>query len=329
MTQVIWVDSRMRSSGSDSDFEVSMRESVHLSDARVRVDKLTFVDSFLTTDAGQHMYFGTANAGFSYATVPQGAYTGFTLASAIQTATGRETSYSLMTNSISHVLAGASAPWLSDAELAARTGSFPPGASSSDPRSLNAVLGEGTISGSIVTWAFVRMAPWSVLYLRSNRLRCENHHGPRGTHDILCSVPLTGGVGTQVEVSSPIGAYYNLAGGSSCRTIDFRLTDWLGRAVNLRGRSLAFQLIFDFSSRKVGEYSTQILRVLKKGSRCRRRRSRRPERSPFSREEGEERERRRTDGAAASCRVAARASSGIHFLFFGLMRLVSLLVTML
>ena len=244
MTQVIWVDSRMRVSGTDSDFEVSLRESVHLSDARVRVDQLTFVDSFLTTDAGRYLYFGAPNNGFSYATVPEGAYTGFTLANAIQIATGRETSYSLMTNSITHALA-ASAPWLSDAEIAARAGSFPDGASSSDPRSLNGVLGEGTVSGSTVTWAFVRMAPWTVLYLRSNRLRCENHHGPRGTHDILCSVPLTGGVGTQVEAGSPTGVYYNLAGGSSCRTIDFRLTDWLGRAVDLRGRPLSFQLIFE------------------------------------------------------------------------------------
>ncbi len=73
MTQVIWVDSRMRVSGSDSDFEVSLRESVHLSDARVRVDKLTFVDSFLTTDAGQHLYFGAGNAGFSSVPLPQGA----------------------------------------------------------------------------------------------------------------------------------------------------------------------------------------------------------------------------------------------------------------
>ena len=244
MTQVIWVDSRMPASGTDSDFEVSLRESVHLSDARVRVDNLTFVDSFLTTDAGQYLYFGAANNGLSYVSVPEGAYTGFTLASAIQSTTGRDTSYSLMTNSISHTLA-ATAPWLSDADIAARSGAFPRGASPSDPRSLNAVLGEGTTSGSTVTWAFVRMAPWTVLYLRSNRLRCENHHGPRGTHDILCSVSLLGGVGTQVEASSPTGTYYNLAGGSSCRTMDFRLTDWLGRTVNLRGRPLSFQLIFD------------------------------------------------------------------------------------
>ena len=58
MTQIIWVDSKMRMSGSDSDFEVSLRESVHLSEPRVRVDKLTFVDSFFTVEAGQHMYFG-------------------------------------------------------------------------------------------------------------------------------------------------------------------------------------------------------------------------------------------------------------------------------
>ena len=107
MTQVIWVDSRARTSGSDSDFEISLRESVHLSDARVRVDNLTFVDSFLTTDDGQCLYFGAPNNSFSYVTVPQGAYTGFTLAAAIQSATGRDTTYSLLTNSITHALASA------------------------------------------------------------------------------------------------------------------------------------------------------------------------------------------------------------------------------
>ena len=60
MIQVVWIDSRARVSGSDSDFEVSLRESVHLSDARVRVDKLTFSDSFLTTDAGQNLFFSGA-----------------------------------------------------------------------------------------------------------------------------------------------------------------------------------------------------------------------------------------------------------------------------
>ena len=71
MTQVIWVDSRMRTSGTDSDFEVSLRESVHLSDARVLVDRLTFSDSFYTTDAGANLYFGGPYGSFSWVTVPQ------------------------------------------------------------------------------------------------------------------------------------------------------------------------------------------------------------------------------------------------------------------
>ena len=127
MTQVIWVDSRMRVSGSDSDFEVSLRESVHLSDARVRIDKLSFVDSFLTTDAGQNLFFLAPGGGFSSVSVPQGAYTGFSLAGAIQGVTGRDTTYNAMTNSITHVLPSPTEPWLSDAELVVRSGSYPPG----------------------------------------------------------------------------------------------------------------------------------------------------------------------------------------------------------
>ena len=159
MTQVIWVDSRTRVSGTDSDFEISLRETVHLSDARVRIDHLSFTDSFYTTDAGQNLYFAAPGSGFTSVSVPEACYTGFTLAAAIEAATGRDTTYSVLTNRISHVLASANEPWLSDEELAGRTGSFPAGASSSDPRSLNTVLGEGANSGSTVTWSFVRMAP--------------------------------------------------------------------------------------------------------------------------------------------------------------------------
>ena len=51
--QYVWVDSRARSTGTHSAFVVLLRETVHLNDSRVRVDNCSFVDSFLTTDAGQ------------------------------------------------------------------------------------------------------------------------------------------------------------------------------------------------------------------------------------------------------------------------------------
>ena len=126
MTQVIWVDSRQRTSGTHSDFEISLRETVHLSDARVRIDKLTFADSFYTTDLGANLYFAAPNNSFSYVSVPEGAYTGFTLAAAIKTATGRDCVYNVLTNSLVHVLQGTDRPWLSDAAIASRTERFPP-----------------------------------------------------------------------------------------------------------------------------------------------------------------------------------------------------------
>ena len=91
----------------------------------------------------------------------------------------------------------------------------------------------------------MRMTPYTYLFLRSSRLRCVDHHGPRGTHDILCSIPLTGGPGQQVEASTPDGLFYDLQGEPSKRTFDMRLSDYLGRPVNLRGRPLALQITYE------------------------------------------------------------------------------------
>ena len=111
---------------------------------RLRIDKITFTDSFLTTDAGSHLYFSDGAGGIVVHPIPDGAYAGVSLAAAIHMATGRTTTYSALTNSITHDLA-ASQPWLSDQNLEAYAGGgFPYGASRENPNSLNAVLGDGT-----------------------------------------------------------------------------------------------------------------------------------------------------------------------------------------
>ena len=243
MTTALFVDSRMRTAGTDSDFEFDLRESIQFSNARLRVDNITFTDSFLTTDAGSHLYFSDGSSGLTHVTIPDGAYTGATLSSAIQSATGRNTFYNPLLNTITHTLAGSSKPWLSDNVLS-KYSDFPTGASSSDPKSLNAVLGDGINSSSQVVWNFVRMSPYNYLFLRSSRLRCVDHHGPRGTHDILCKIDLLQGVGAAVESSTPVGVYYELQGELSLKSFDIKLTDYLNRPVNLRGRPLSFQLTF-------------------------------------------------------------------------------------
>ena len=54
----IYVDSRKRVAGLDSDFEVDLQESLHLqSDARLAVYKIRIADSFLSTDRGRYLYW--------------------------------------------------------------------------------------------------------------------------------------------------------------------------------------------------------------------------------------------------------------------------------
>ena len=87
----IFIDSRERSSGTDSAFEVTLRESVHLQSHRLRVDHCRVVDSCCTTDLGKDVYYKAGSGGLQYFALPEQAYTGPRLAVALQTATGRTT----------------------------------------------------------------------------------------------------------------------------------------------------------------------------------------------------------------------------------------------
>ena len=98
----IYVDSRKRVAGSDSDFEVDLGESLHLqSDARLTVYKIRIADSFLSTDCGRYLYWVDAALGMlNWALLPEGAYTGSRLAAWISSNFATAT-YSETTNSLS------------------------------------------------------------------------------------------------------------------------------------------------------------------------------------------------------------------------------------
>ena len=97
----IYVDSRKRVAGSDSDFEVDLGESLHLqSDARLAVYKIRIADSFLSTDRGRYLYWVDAALGTLRALLPEGAYTGSRLAAWISS-NFATAAYSETTNSLS------------------------------------------------------------------------------------------------------------------------------------------------------------------------------------------------------------------------------------
>ena len=248
MTTTLYVDSRAAASGSDSDFQVTLRETVHIRPgARLRVDKVRFVDSFLTTDMGKYIYYKDGMGSLVYYALPEAAYSGTRLAAQIEVATGRSTKYQESTNSLTQVVFGGQ-EWLSDVDLKAYTSGFPDGASASVPQSINGVLGPasgdaGDSAGNLA-WGFVKMSPYDDLYLRSRKLSCQNVHGAVGDHDILCKITLDQGVSKVQSDDCPSDVYNDITE-MSFKTLDFRLTDYLGRVVNLRGRSLSFQITID------------------------------------------------------------------------------------
>jgi hypothetical protein len=245
MTTTIYVDSRAAVSGSGSDFSVLLRETVRVSPgARIRVDKLRFVDSFFTTDMGRFLYYKDGSGSIVYYGLPEQAYSGVRLAAQIQLMSGRTTSYSEATNSITQVVF-AGQEWLSDVELKTYSSGFPAGFSATAPSSINSILGPGgeDSNGNLV-WSFVKMSPYEDLYLRSRKLAAMNVHGPMGDHDVICKVTLDQGVSKVQSDQSPNDVWNDITD-SSFKTLDFKLTDYLGRVVNLRGRSLSFQLTID------------------------------------------------------------------------------------
>jgi hypothetical protein len=240
----IYVDSRLAASGSDSDFTITLRETVHIpSGARLRLDKIRFIDSFMTTDLGRYVYYKDGAGGIAYYTLPETAYTGTRLAAQLQALTGRNTKYSDLTNAMTQVIVSGQ-EFLSDNDLRAYTSGFPSGASSSSPRSLNSVLGPISFDNDNAVFRFVKMSPYDDLFLRSHKLACHNIHGPRGEHDVLCKITLDQGISRVQTGKTPTNVYYDISP-TSLKTIDFRLTDYLGKVVDLRGRSLSFQVTIE------------------------------------------------------------------------------------
>ena len=89
MTTSIFVDSRFATRGDDSNFHIQLRESITTSEnARLRIDKLRFIDSFFTTDAGAYIYIKSGDS-FTTVALPQQAYTGSRIATMIQSLTGK------------------------------------------------------------------------------------------------------------------------------------------------------------------------------------------------------------------------------------------------
>jgi hypothetical protein len=248
--ETIFVDSRNRTSGSASNFSIHLRETLNLSGARMRIDKLAFVNSFWTvTNENKYLFFKTTDPTsplVSYA-LSNGAYTAPELVLHMSSVTGRPWSYNAREGSMSVVCSDDTHTLATDEELAAITNwaVTPAGTSPSNPKSFNEQLGHVTTAlNTTIYFPWVSMAPYDVLYLRSSKLTAHGTHGPKGEHETLCMIPITQPFGMVVEGGSPNDCWMHL-GDMSTRNLDFQLVNHKGVPVTLLQGSISFQITFD------------------------------------------------------------------------------------
>ena len=158
----IYVDSRLRVQGTDSDFSFDIGESVHIqSGAKLAVYKVRIADAFLSTDRGTFLYWEDTVAGtLHHAELPVGAYTGPRLAAWISSNFAAATN-TPETNELDVTYDGVRLI-LNDAELWQRfpgTGPYPRRAPrpAGAPASINHLLGPSYIfTGSVSRKTFRR-----------------------------------------------------------------------------------------------------------------------------------------------------------------------------
>ena len=218
----IYVDSRKRVAGSDSDFEVDLQ-----SDARLAVYKIRLADSFLSTDRGRYLYWVDAALGtLNWALLPEGAYTGARLAAWISSNFATAT-YGETTNSLSVAYDG-NRLILNDLELRQQ---FPDAADYPSAPAASPTKPLSFVSGGQQVFEFLKMMAHNEVYLRCAQLANASRALGNLGDDILSKITLKSGVGTIVETGSDDGHFMALRGPVTLRHMRFRLTDLDGNVV--------------------------------------------------------------------------------------------------
>ena len=127
------------------------------------------------------------------------------------------------------------------------SGSYPQGATPSKPRSINHLLGPSFVNkaDNQQIFTFVEMQPYLEVYLRCSSLaNAADTLEPLG-HDIIAKIVCKQGVGHIIETDTHENHLVNVRGPITLRYLRFRLTDYKGNMVDLRGTSLSFCIYLD------------------------------------------------------------------------------------
>ena len=276
--KVLRIDSRFRTSGTSSDFQYELPESIQLPDgAQAHISGVSFPYSWanVARDVNDVLYVlevddATLSSWRRAIKLEAGQYTSLTLPTLLQNALNAGTNLSPVSYQVSYVAAQGclqiqlqgsggvgqkkfllpsedelmSQQWLNNFWYQAQGTAQ---VNVKDPKSIGDLLrlpSTSSLSTSILT-GLIDISPQHVLYLHSS-LSSFNQMGPRpGERDVICRIPVDVSYGYVVHYRhSTIEHDTFHVGGQSLRNISFRLTNAKGANVDLQGGQLSIELIF-------------------------------------------------------------------------------------
>jgi hypothetical protein len=240
----LYIDSRFRATGTHSDFVFQLAQSIEVPHGMVAIiDMVSVPNIFQTVDGTRNkLYLEIYGANPQVVTLTTGQYNGVTLAVELQAqlnAMGHG-SYTVVYNSatgqLSIVASGVVHVRIRERGV---------------PRPFDALEVIGAIEGIDLADGFtitlphhVDIAGTRVLYLCSSTFGHYSSLGPRGESDILRAIYIDASNGSYIvdRLANPFE--FIECAGQQLQSIRFSLRDGNGQIVDLRGRSIAFSIIF-------------------------------------------------------------------------------------
>ena len=259
----IYVDSRLRSSGTGSDFTVELPRSFEVPDQTI-----AFVDSVLVPNVfptihenNNRLYFAEftnpSNVAEHIYTLDEGNYTGSQLAQLVQDKINSSNSLSAPFSvsyeektgkiTISNTSGNIAIPTRNQLNEKRRTNETWANQSlETDLRDCHDVIGFNTTinestSGVLVTEGFVDLMPYKNLFLCSSSIgNMGTVVGPNMQDDIIRRIAVTSGFGNIIYDAHSTSADYIDCSLTQLSQMRFRLTDEFGRTISLKGHSISF-----------------------------------------------------------------------------------------
>jgi hypothetical protein len=248
----LYIDSRFRTAGSasHSDFTFQLPRSIELpAGTRAVVDSVQIPNVFMTVEKTRSLlYLFVSDVGTApvevVVSLTIGHYNAFTLASHLQdqlNASGYgvwTVVYSESTGRLTLNVAGSG--------LVVRLLGRDP----KRPNDALEVIGAGEVGIALVN-GFPEILPHHVdivgvrvLFLASSNFGAYNCLGPRGETDYIRQIMVNEGYSGYITDKLNHPAEYIDVGGAQLQSLKFRLVDGTGAVVDMKGRSIAFSIIF-------------------------------------------------------------------------------------